>query len=265
MEKHFHRFYDSAVFTPNKNEIWTMKKTNRRGFIKEASIIGGGALLLASMPSAANIFRQRAADDSFSLPPLPYAYDALEPYIDSQTMQIHHGKHHQAYVNNLNKALAETPSLKGKSLDEIVCRASKNPEKTRVAIRNNAGGHWNHSFFWQILAAKPGAMSAELKAAIEERFHSTDNFKTEFEKAASSVFGSGWAWLVKKRNGKLEIMSTPNQDNPLMEDKKLKILMGVDVWEHAYYLKYQNKRADYLKAFWNVLDWSKVSAHFAAK
>jgi Fe-Mn family superoxide dismutase len=198
---------------------------------------------------------------AFELPSLPYPSDALEPHIDKATMEIHHGKHHKAYVDNLNKAVAGTP-LESKTIDDIVKNISSVPENIRGPVRNNGGGHWNHSFFWKILAPKAGgAPTGKLGDAINSTFGSFDEFKTKFEAAGVGRFGSGWAWLVSN-NGKLEIVSTANQDNPLMgkavSGAEGKVILGVDVWEHAYYLKYQNKRADYLKAIWNVIDWNAV-------
>jgi Fe-Mn family superoxide dismutase len=197
---------------------------------------------------------------AFTLPALPYAHDALEPHIDTLTMQIHHGKHHQAYVDNLNKAIAGTEH-ENKSLDELVAQAGS----ISGPVRNNAGGHWNHTFFWNSLAANAGgAPSGKLAGAINEAFGSFDEFKTKFAAAGIGRFGSGWAWLIMKKDGKLDITSTPNQDNPLMDVAETKgvPLLGVDVWEHAYYLKYQNKRADYLAAIWNVIDWKKVAERY---
>ncbi len=196
---------------------------------------------------------------AFTLPPLPYAPDALEPHIDTQTMQIHHGKHHQAYVDNLNKAIAGTEH-ENKSLEELV----RNAGSISPAVRNNGGGHWNHSFFWESLA--PGASkqpSGKLSDAINQTFGSFDAFKEKFNAAGATRFGSGWAWLIMK-DGKLEVSSTPNQDNPLMEVAEVKgsPLLGCDVWEHAYYLKYQNRRPEYLAAFWNAVNWNKVSERF---
>lgn len=199
---------------------------------------------------------------AFTLPALPYAFDALEPHIDAQTMQIHHGKHHQTYVTNLNNAIAGTPN-ENKSLEELV----KNAGTISPAVRNNGGGHWNHSFFWEILAPNAGgAPTGELADAINAAFGSFDEFKTKFAAGGAGRFGSGWVWLIKK-DGKLEISSTPNQDNPLMDVAEVKgtPILGVDVWEHAYYLKYQNKRPDYLAAIWNVINWNKVAEHYAAK
>ena len=198
---------------------------------------------------------------AFTLPALPYAFDALEPHIDTLTMQIHHGKHHQAYVDNLNKAVAGTPN-EGKTIDELVAVAGT----LSAAIRNNGGGHWNHSFFWESMAPSAGGTpSGALADAITAAFGSFDVFKEKFAAAGLGRFGSGWAWLIVK-DGKLEISSTPNQDNPLMDvaEVKGKPVLGVDVWEHAYYLKYQNKRADYLTAFYNVVNWKKAAEHFDA-
>ncbi|MFN8265750.1 MAG: superoxide dismutase [Chitinophagaceae bacterium] len=197
----------------------------------------------------------------FTLAPLPYAHEALEPHIDTLTMQIHHGKHHQAYVDNLNKAIAGTEH-ESKSLEELVANAGK----ISAAVRNNGGGHWNHTFFWESLAPNAGgAPSGDLADAIAAAFGSFDAFKEKFAAAGMTRFGSGWAWLIVK-DGKLEIISTPNQDNPLMDLAEVKgtPVLGVDVWEHAYYLKYQNRRADYLGAFWNVVNWNKVADRFAA-
>ena len=198
---------------------------------------------------------------AFTLPPLPYAHEALEPHIDAQTMQIHHGKHHQAYVDNLNKAIAGTEH-ENKSLDELV----KNAGSISPAVRNNGGGHWNHSFFWEILGPNGGGQpknGSKLSEAINQAFGSFDAMKEKVNSAGATRFGSGWAWLIVK-DGKLEATSTPNQDNPLMDvaDVKGKPILGIDVWEHAYYLKYQNKRPDYLAAIWNAINWDKVESHF---
>ncbi len=196
---------------------------------------------------------------AFTLPSLPYAHNALEPHIDTLTMQIHHGKHHQAYVDNLNKAISGTPH-ENKPLEELVANAGT----ISPAVRNNGGGHWNHTFFWESLAPNSGgAPSGKLADGINEAFGSFDEFKTKFAQAGIGRFGSGWAWLIVK-DGKLEISSTPNQDNPLMDVAEVKgtPLLGVDVWEHAYYLKYQNRRAEYLGVFWNVVNWNKVNERF---
>ncbi|HEY0298966.1 MAG TPA: superoxide dismutase [Arachidicoccus sp.] len=198
---------------------------------------------------------------AFTLPALPYAFDALEPHIDAQTMQIHHDKHHQAYVDNLNKAIAATDN-ENKSLEEIVKVAGS----ISAAVRNNGGGHWNHSFFWEIIAPNAGGEpTGELADAISATFGSFDAFKEKFNAAGATRFGSGWAWLIVK-DGKLEVTSTPNQDNPLMDIAEVKgaPILGVDVWEHAYYLKYQNRRPEYLAAFWNVVNWAKVAELYTA-
>ena len=200
---------------------------------------------------------------AFTLPALPYSFDALEPHVDARTMEIHHGKHHNAYVTNLNAALAGG-EWENKSLEEILANISKLP----VAVRNNGGGHWNHSFFWNIMAPNAGgAPTGALADAINNSFVSFDNFKAEFTKAATTRFGSGWAWLCVK-NGKLEVCSTANQDNPLMDIEGAKgcggtPILALDVWEHAYYLNYQNRRPDYIGAFFNVINWNQVAKHFA--
>lgn len=196
---------------------------------------------------------------AFTLPALPYAPEALEPHIDAQTMQIHHGKHHQAYVDNLNKAIAGTEH-ENKGLEELV----KSAGSISPAVRNNGGGHWNHSFFWEILGPNAGGQpSGPLADAINSTFGSLDGLKEKVNAAGATRFGSGWAWLILK-DGKLEVTSTPNQDNPLMDVAEVKgtPILGIDVWEHAYYLKYQNKRPDYLAAVWNVINWNKVSEHY---
>jgi Fe-Mn family superoxide dismutase len=193
---------------------------------------------------------------AYELPPLPYAYDALEPTIDAQTMQIHHDKHHQAYVNNLNTALQGVSGVENMSVEELVQNLDKIPEDKRTAVRNNGGGHANHTLFWDILT--PGGSSkptGALAQAIDQKWGSFEAFKEAMNKAGGGRFGSGWAWLVVK-NGQLDIVSTPNQDSPLMDGATP--LLGIDVWEHAYYLKYQNRRPDYLNAIWNVINWDKV-------
>jgi len=195
------------------------------------------------------------------LPALPYAHDALEPFIDTMTMQIHHGKHHATYVTNLNAALEQYPDVQKLSIDDLVRNLANVPEAIRTAVRNNGGGHANHAMFWQIMAPKAGGdPSGPLADAIKASFGSVEAFKGEFKKAALGRFGSGWAWLVNA-GGKLTIESTPNQDSPVMEGKQL--VMGVDVWEHAYYLKYQNRRADYVDAWWSVVNWSEVAKRFS--
>jgi len=199
---------------------------------------------------------------AFTLPALPYATDALEPYIDKMTMEIHHGKHHNAYVTNLNKALESAPELAGKSLEDLLSHnLASVPEGIRTAVRNNGGGHWNHSMFWTILGAGGGQPSGALADDIAATFGSFDAFKEKFNAAGATRFGSGWAWLTRS-NGKLEISSTPNQDTPIMEGKS--VVMGLDVWEHAYYLKYQNRRPDYMTAFWSVVNWAEVEKRYAA-
>jgi Fe-Mn family superoxide dismutase len=195
---------------------------------------------------------------AFTLPALPYAPGALEPHIDTLTMQIHHGKHHQAYVDNLNKAIAGTPN-ESKSLEELL----KHAGSISPAVRNNGGGHWNHSFFWESLQTGSAGPKGKLAQSITAEFGSFESFKEKFAQAGLGRFGSGWAWLVEQ-DGKLLITSTPNQDNPLMDVAEVKgtPLLGVDVWEHAYYLKYQNRRADYLAAFWNVINWDVISDRY---
>jgi Fe-Mn family superoxide dismutase len=196
------------------------------------------------------------------LPPLPYAFDALEPYIDALTMEIHHDRHHGTYVNNLNAALEGHPDLQEKSVEDLLANINSVPESIRTAVRNNGGGHANHSLFWQILSPNGGGQPTGAVAdAINATFGSFEKFKDDFSKAAAGRFGSGWAWLVVK-DGKLEITSTPNQDSPLMEGKTP--ILGLDVWEHAYYLKYQNKRPEYIAAFWNIVNWAEVNKRYEA-
>ncbi|MEM0672429.1 MULTISPECIES: superoxide dismutase [Mn] [Dickeya] len=203
---------------------------------------------------------------SYSLPSLPYAYDALEPHFDAQTMEIHHSKHHQAYVNNANAALESLPEFASLSAEELITKLDQLPADKKGPLRNNAGGHANHSLFWKGL--KLGTtLEGELKAAIERDFGSVDEFKAKFEQAAATRFGSGWAWLVLKDDGKLAVVSTANQDSPLMGEAISGAsgypLIALDVWEHAYYLKYQNRRPDYIKAFWNVVNWDEAAKRFA--
>lgn len=240
-----------------------MKNTSlidRRNFVKLGTLAASAALL----PTAA-----RATD--YSLPALPYAFDALEPHIDTRTMEIHHGKHHAAYIKNLNTALATAPELAQRSLESLLAGLPTVPDEAlRTTLRNNGGGHWNHDFFWKTLAPadKSGQPSVALAAAIDSAFGSMDGFKKSFGEAATKRFGSGWAWLIL-REGKLMITSTANQDNPAMKgivpDTDLGTpLLGLDVWEHAYYLHYQNRRPDYIAAWWNIVDWPAVSARHAA-
>ncbi|SFA96043.1 MULTISPECIES: superoxide dismutase [unclassified Bacillus (in: firmicutes)] len=198
---------------------------------------------------------------AFELPQLPYAYDALEPHIDKETMNIHHTKHHNTYVTNLNAALEGNEELLSKTVEEVVANLDAVPEAVRTAVRNNGGGHANHSLFWEILSANGGGEpTGELAEAINSKFGSLESFKEEFAKAATTRFGSGWAWLVVN-NGELEVTSTPNQDSPLMEGKTP--VLGLDVWEHAYYLNYQNRRPEYINSFWNVINWDAVAERYA--
>ena len=195
------------------------------------------------------------------LPPLPYAYNALEPHINEHTMRIHHDKHHAAYVNNLNAALEKYPELKNKSVDELIGNLNGVPEGIRTAVRNNGGGHWNHSMFWQVMGPKSGGdPTGKVADAIMSSFGGYDAMKDQFTKAAMGRFGSGWAWLVAS-GGTLSIESTPNQESPAMAGKK--VILGLDVWEHAYYLKYQNRRPDYIGAWWNVVNWAEVNTRLA--
>lgn len=199
---------------------------------------------------------------TYTLPELPYAYDALEPYIDVETMHLHHDKHHNTYVTNLNAAIEKHPELGEKSVEDLISDMNAIPEDIRTAVRNNGGGHANHTFFWEIMAPNAGGQpTGAIKEAIDETFGSFDEMKAAFKTAATGRFGSGWAWLVVN-NGKLEITSTPNQDSPLMDGQTP--VLGFDVWEHAYYLKYKNVRPDYIEAFWNVVNWDKVNELFAA-
>ncbi|MEH7111935.1 superoxide dismutase [Neobacillus niacini] len=199
---------------------------------------------------------------AFELPQLPYAYDALEPHIDKETMNIHHTKHHNTYVTNLNNALQGNEELLAKSVEEVIANLDAVPESARTAVRNNGGGHANHSLFWQLLSPNGGgAPTGELADAISSKFGSFESFKEEFAKAATTRFGSGWAWLSVS-NGELEVTSTPNQDSPIMEGKTP--ILGLDVWEHAYYLNYQNRRPDYISSFWNVVNWDEVSKRYTS-
>ena len=200
---------------------------------------------------------------AYELPPLPYDYNALEPYIDEQTMRIHHDKHHGTYVTNVNNALANQPDLAALPVEQLIQNLGRVPEDIRTTVRNNGGGHANHSFFWQIMAPNAGGQpSGALAEAINQTFGSFDAFKDQFSKAAAGRFGSGWAWLTMDGSGALRIESTPNQDSPLMEGRTP--ILGLDVWEHAYYLKYQNRRADYIAAWWNVVNWPQVGRNYEA-
>jgi Fe-Mn family superoxide dismutase len=197
----------------------------------------------------------------FQVPPLPYAYEALEPSIDAQTMRLHHDKHHQTYVNNLNAAIEKYPELRNKTAEELLLNLNRIPNDIRTIVRNNAGGHLNHSMFWQSMAPNQNSLPrGEIASAINQTFGSFDTFKQQFNEAGAKQFGSGWAWLVLTRNGRLQVISTANQDSPLLEGYYP--LLGNDVWEHAYYLTYQNRRADYLNAWWNVVNWDEVNKRF---
>jgi superoxide dismutase, Fe-Mn family len=235
--------------------------TSRREALKRtgllaASLAWGGALLPDNAPGA-----EPAPAGPFTLPPLPYAVDALEPYVDAQTMQIHHDKHHQAYVTNLNKAVAGHPELEAKTVEELLRDLPAVPESIRKAVQNQGGGHANHTFFWQLLKKSPGGRpTGELAKAIDRQWGSLDGFKAELTKAATTLFGSGWVWLVL--NGReLSIQQSPNQDTPLSQGRTP--LIGLDLWEHAYYLKYQNRRPEYVAAFYNVIHWDFVSERYA--
>jgi len=246
---------------------------NRRKFLVNTGIVGAG--LLGGGKAAPGLLRAGTATNSdsnltpeekpvaFSVPPLPYSFDALEPHIDAKTMEIHHDKHHQAYITNANNALKDHPDLAAKPVEELIANLSAVPEAIRGAVRNNAGGHANHSFFWKILGPNAGgAPTGKLAAEIDSTFGGFEQFKEKFQAAGVGRFGSGWAWLIVNKAGKLEIVSTPNQDSPIMDG--LKPVLGVDVWEHAYYLKYQNRRPDYLKAVWAAINWEAVGKNYDA-
>jgi Fe-Mn family superoxide dismutase len=237
---------------------------NRRKFIYSVVAISAASVIEPLAKNIINISktknRSKIIMGKFELPALPYAFDALEPYIDKMTMEIHHDKHHAGYVNNLNKAVEGT-DMAGKSLEELLKNISKHP----VAVRNNGGGHWNHSLFWTVMKQNGGGEpSGTLADAIKSSFGSFNDFKTQFSNAAATRFGSGWAWLVVQ-NGKLVVGSTPNQDNPLMDISDIKgtPILGLDVWEHAYYLKYQNRRPEYIEKWWNVINWAEVAKRFS--
>lgn len=252
------------------------KNTSRRSFLTKTAIAAAGISLFkgfqfnsanAAVPttgSFANIFPEGG---TFVLPKLDYAYNALEPYIDAKTMEIHHTKHHQAYVTKLNEALDKAPELKEKSLVDLISHINDIPESVRQAVRNHGGGHFNHSMFWKLMSptASGSKPSAELEAAINAKWTNLDNFKAEFSKSATGVFGSGWAWLIADKERNLSITTTPNQDCPVMDiaSNRGRPILGIDVWEHAYYLKHQNKRADYITDFLNVIDWNQVSKWYA--
>jgi Fe-Mn family superoxide dismutase len=224
--------------------------------LSSANGVAQGAPQAAPAPAA-------APKGPFTLPALPYAYDALEPYFDAETMHLHHDKHHQSYVDKLNAAVAGHPDLASKNVNELVAHLDAVPENIRKAVRNNGGGHANHSFWWGTLGKGGSAPTGELAKAINAKFGSLSGFQEKLTAEAAGVFGSGWAWLVQSPSGTLEIESTPNQDSPLSSGHKP--VLGIDVWEHAYYLKYKNKRPDYVKAYFSVVNWDAVSAKFAAK
>ncbi|ERI92206.1 superoxide dismutase, Mn [Clostridiales bacterium oral taxon 876 str. F0540] len=228
--------------------------------IKKLFFILCAALAIALIPIS-SVRASEPAGGPFKLPNLPYSYDALEPYIDTQTMMVHHDKHHAAYVEKLNEAVNKYPELKDKSLEYLLSNLDKLPNDVKEAIRNNGGGHYNHSLFWTIMGKdKGGEPKGKLKEDIVKSFGSFDNFKKEFKTAALNRFGSGWAWLIKDRDGKLKVISTPNQDSPIMVGTTP--IMGLDVWEHAYYLKYQNKRGDYIDNWWKIVNWDEVEKRY---
>ncbi|MXQ12948.1 superoxide dismutase [Microvirga makkahensis] len=220
-----------------------------------------GAALLAASAAIPRVFAQ-ASSGPFKLDPLPYAPSKNEPHIDTRTMELHHGKHHASYVNNLNAALSQNGELARMPLHEMLAKIAEVPESLRTAIRNNGGGHANHTMFWQIMGGSGGEPSGELKSAIDRDFGGFQRFQADFNTAGEKQFGSGWVFVTVKQDGKLGITSKPNQDTPLMDGHM--VLMGNDVWEHAYYLDYQNRRSDYLKAWWNVLDWNRIGERYAA-
>jgi Fe-Mn family superoxide dismutase len=238
-----------------------MKKNSRRIFLKNTAALTAGVALTRNIPLSA----MTSGNQLFTLPSLPYAYNALEPYIDEMTMNIHHTKHHQAYINNLNGALLKHPELKSFSLEDLLKSINQLPDDIRTTVRNNGGGHWNHDFFWKMLTPKTDTRpNGALQKAIDKYFVSADGLKENFSKAAMGIFGSGWAWLIVTSSKDLKIVGTSNQDNPLMDvaTEKGTPILGIDVWEHAYYLKHQNKRADYIKDFWNVVNWQFASEAF---
>ena len=221
----------------------------------------GAAAVAASLPLARTAWAQEAAKP-FTLPKLPYPYEALEPHIDAQTMNIHHTRHHQAYVNAANAAVERWPALASLKIEDVLRDLSKAPDAVRTSVRNNVGGHWNHAFFWELMT--PGGAkdpAGDLRAAIDQAFGGVDKLKERMNQAAVGRFGSGWAWLIVDKAGKLDVVSTANQDTPL-ELGARSVVLGVDVWEHAYYLKYQNRRPDYLAAWWNTVNWTKASENF---
>jgi Fe-Mn family superoxide dismutase len=230
-----------------------MTALNRRSLLAGIAAAGAGAFVSRAYA--------QAPAGPFKLDPLPYAANKNEPHIDAQTMEIHHGRHHAAYVNNMNTAAGQHADLGKKPLHELLANLNSVPESVRTAVRNNGGGHANHTMFWQIMGGSGGTPKGDLKAAIDRDLSGMEKFQENFNGAGGRVFGSGWVFVTVTKDGKLAIESKPNQDTPIMDGKM--VLMGNDVWEHAYYLKYQNRRADYLKAWWNVLDWNKIEARYA--
>jgi Fe-Mn family superoxide dismutase len=258
----------NALNKSGGNNVLEVQSSRRRFMATLAAMIPAGLAMpllakAADPKTSGSVSMGATKGGQFSLPKLAYGYDALEPTIDSRTMQIHHDKHHAAYVAKLNAALEKAPELKGKTLRELVKNVNSAPEAVRNDIRNQGGGHINHTLFWYLMTPGPASArkpSGKLAEAINSAFGSLDDFKTKFQQAGEKRFGSGWAWLVKTSDGKLDVISTANQDSPLMDGHEP--ILGNDVWEHAYYLKYQNKRGDYLKAWWNVVNWDKVSEGF---
>lgn len=241
--------------------MMTRRQALKTTALASAACATATTLRIANAQSSVGPGPAAAVTGPFTLPPLPYAFDALEPHIDALTMQIHHDKHHAAYVTNLNKAVAEFPELGKKRVEELVRDLNALPEKIRAAVRNQGGGHYNHTLFWQMMKKDGGGQpSGELLKRVEKRFGSFTVFKDEFTKAALGQFGSGWAWLILDANKELGLQSTPNQDSPISQNKQP--LLGVDVWEHAYYLKYQNRRPEYMAAFFQVIDWDYVGERY---
>ncbi|MCK8783483.1 superoxide dismutase [Roseomonas sp. NAR14] len=234
-----------------------MQKLQRRALLLSGAGLAAGALFAAPRRAAA----QAQTAGPFTLPPLPYAANANEPHIDAQTMELHHGKHHAAYVANLNNALKDHGQLAALPLEELLAKLREVPDSIRTTVRNNAGGHANHSMFWPVMGGRGGAPSGELAAAIDRDLGGLDKFKADFNRTGAGVFGSGWVFVTVDREGKLALTARPNQDTPLMEGHR--VLFGNDVWEHAYYLKYQNRRPEYLAAWWNVVNWQKVAERYA--
>ena len=243
---------------------------SRRSFIKKGAIAAFGIGVLntlnidkLSASTSGSLPELPPVDGAFELPKLGYEFSALEPYIDTNTMTIHYTKHHQTYITKLNEALDKAPEFKNRTLFDLISNLGELPESIRTAVRNHGGGHFNHTFFWKVLTPPgPGSNpSAELKNALEAKWQTMDNLKAEFTKLATGVFGSGWAWIIKDKENNLSMITTPNQDSPVMDivAQRGKPILAIDVWEHAYYLKHQNKRADYINDYWNVIDWNQVS------